>query len=91
MTADEKQKPQVNRQLLRRVWNYALPYRGRIVFVLVAIGLSTVLGLLPPLIYRQLIDHTLPERDFQQLNWLALAMITVPLFTGLIEVAQRNQ
>jgi ATP-binding cassette subfamily B protein len=91
VTADEKQKPQVNRQLLRRVWNYALPYRGRIVFVLVAIGLSTILGLLPPLIYRQLIDHTLPERDFQQLNWLALAMIAVPLSTGLIEVAQRNQ
>lgn len=91
VTADEKQNPQVNRELLRRVWNYALPHRGRIVFVLGAIGLSTVLGLLPPLIYRQLIDHTLPEHDFQQLNWLAVAMIVVPLATGLIGVAQRHQ
>ncbi len=91
ITAEEKPDPQVNRQLLLRVWNYAIPYRGRIVSILASIGFTTVLELLPPLIYRQLIDRTLPNRDFQQLNWLALAMVAVPLFTGLIGVTQRHQ
>ncbi|MDP6793511.1 MAG: ABC transporter ATP-binding protein, partial [Anaerolineales bacterium] len=91
ITADEKQNPQVNRQLLLRVWRYAIPYKGRILTILASIAISAVLDLLPPLIYRQLIDHTLPERDFQQLNWLALAMVAVPLSTGLLGVAQRYQ
>ena len=91
ITAEEKQNPRVNRQLLRRVWRYAIPYQARIVTILASIGISVVLDLLPPLIYRQLIDRTLPERDFQQLNWLALAMVAVPLSTGLIGVAQRYQ
>ena len=91
ITADENQNPQVNRQLLLRVWRYAIPYKGRILTILASIAISAVLDLLPPLIYRQLIDNTLPERDFQQLNWLALAMVAVPLSTGLLGVAQRYQ
>ena len=91
ITADEKQDPHVNRKLLQRVWSYASPYQRRIINILAAIGISTVLELVPPLIYRQLIDRTLPNRDFQELNWLALAMVAVPLLTGLIGVAQRYQ
>lgn len=88
---DDKQPSEINIRLLRRVWGYAKPYRAKIIFVLVAIGMSTVLSLFPPLIYRQLIDHTLPERNISELNWLAAAMIAVPLVSGLIDVAQRYQ
>ncbi|HKZ85875.1 MAG TPA: ABC transporter ATP-binding protein [Anaerolineae bacterium] len=89
MSADEKQRPEISRPLLRRVAGYARPYLAQIVFVLAAIGLTTLLGLVPPLLYRQLIDHVLPAGDVAQLNTLALAMIGIPVVSGLIGVAQR--
>ena len=90
MRYDEDQgQPDVTRMLLRRVYSYAQPYRRQIFFVLAAIALTSIIQLAPPLIYRRLIDTTLPGRDLVELNWLAVAMITVPLLTGLIGVAQR--
>jgi len=87
MSADEKQRPEISRPLLRRVAGYARPYLAQIVFVLAAIGLTTLLGLVPPLLYRQLIDHVLPAGDVAQLNTLALAMIGIPVVSGLIVAA----
>ncbi|HJW82956.1 MAG TPA: ABC transporter ATP-binding protein, partial [Anaerolineae bacterium] len=43
----------------------------------------------PPLVFRQLIDHTLPERRASELGLLALAMVAIPIVNGLIDVAQR--
>ncbi|HLF28367.1 MAG TPA: ABC transporter ATP-binding protein [Anaerolineae bacterium] len=89
MAADEKTRPEISRSLLRRVARYARPYTRQILFVLAAIGVTTILELIPPLIYRQLIDHALPARDVAQLNTLALTMVAIPVMTGLIGVAQR--
>ena len=42
-----------------------------------------------PLLFRDLIDHALPEHDATRLNWLALGMIVVPLVNGAMGVVQR--
>ncbi|MHB9092310.1 MAG: ABC transporter ATP-binding protein [Chloroflexota bacterium] len=87
---DEKQdKPELTRKLLRRVWGYARPYSARVMLMLVTIVASTFLGLVPPLLYRDLIDHTLPAGDMRRLNLLALGMVAIPLATGLLGVWQR--
>jgi ATP-binding cassette subfamily B protein len=49
----------------------------------------TLLSLVPPLLFRDLIDHALPQRDPARLNWLALGMIAVPLVNGMLGVVQR--
>ncbi len=87
---DEKEQPEIGWQLLRRVAGYARPYQRQVLLVLATIGLVTLLELFPPLIYRQLIDHTLPARDIAQLNVLALAMIGIPIVNGLLGVVQRH-
>jgi ATP-binding cassette subfamily B protein len=87
---DETQdRPRVNRGVLRRVARYARPYRGRIVLMLMTILAITLLSLVPPLLYRQLIDVALPQRDFGLLHLLALGMIGIPIANGLIGVLQR--
>ena len=91
LSAEDSKDTNIDRHLLKRVWQYARPYRSRIIIILVAISLSVTLGLLPPLIYRRLIDNTLPTKNYIELNLLALAMIAVPLISGIIEVAQRFQ
>ena len=87
---DEQQdKPTISLALLRRVGGYAAPYRGRIAIMLATIIGITGLSLVPPLLFRDLIDHALPERDATRLNWLALGMIVVPLLSGGLGVVQR--
>ncbi|MBI3913146.1 MAG: ABC transporter ATP-binding protein [Chloroflexi bacterium] len=89
MRGDEKSRPNVSRQLLRRVANYAKPYARMIVFALGAIGVSSLLALIPPLLYRDLIDHVLPQHDADRLTLLALGLIAIPLVDGGIGVGQR--
>jgi ATP-binding cassette subfamily B protein len=86
---EERDRPQVSRALLRRVWGYAKPYRSKTLGLLTTILVITGLSLIPPLLYRDLIDNALPNRDVARLNWLALGMIGIPLTNALIGLAQR--
>jgi ATP-binding cassette subfamily B protein len=89
MRADENAHPHLTKELLWRVASYARPYLFKIVLTLGAILVASLLGLIPPLLYRDLIDHALPQKDFARLNLLALGMIGIPLLDGLIGVGQR--
>lgn len=88
--ASTGEKPRVTWPLLRRVMGYAWPYRWLLAGMLLAILASTGLGLLRPLILRDLIDRTLPNHDFARLNLLALALIGIPAVSGLIGVFERR-
>src|SRR5919198_2555909 len=87
---DEQQdRPAVSRAVLRRVAGYARPYLGRIVLMFLTILGIARRALVPPLLYRQLIDVALPRGDFGLLNLLALGMIGIPIANGLVGVLQR--
>ncbi len=51
---------------------------------------TTGLGLLTPLILRDLIDRTLPERDLHRLLLLLVALVTIPLLTGGLNLFLRR-
>jgi ATP-binding cassette subfamily B protein len=84
------EKPKVTRELLLRVLNYAKPYWWHIGGMLVTILLTTGFSLVTPLIFRQMIDKTLPNKNFNQLILLAGALLAVPLIEGGINVIQRR-
>jgi ATP-binding cassette subfamily B protein len=86
---ESKGKARVDRRLLGRVLAYARPYWAAVLLMLVAIVAVSLLGLIPPLLYRSLIDQVLPNQDYALLNLLALGMIAIPLVTGLIGVGER--
>ncbi|MBN1678664.1 MAG: ABC transporter ATP-binding protein [Anaerolineae bacterium] len=86
---ESERKAQVSWRLIRRVLGYARPYRRHIVWMLLTILVSTGLSLLTPLIFRDLIDHTLPEGDTGRLNMLALGLVLIPVANGAILVVQR--
>src|SRR5215208_3107071 len=87
--SDEQAQPAISRAVLSRVAGYARPYAGRIALMLLTILLITLLTLVPPLLMRALIDRALPERDLGLLHLLALGLVAIPLFNGLIGVGQR--
>jgi len=88
--SDTGEKPKITRELMRRVYEYARPYRWQIGGMLLLILINTGLNLLNPLILRDLIDHTIPNRDTNRLIWLALALLLIPAFGGMLNVFQRR-
>ena len=86
---DDNPRPQVSRTLLRRVFGYARPYWPRMVVLLTIIIGSIGLGLLTPLVLRDLIDRTLPAGDVRRLNLLAAVLIAIPAANALLRIWQR--
>ncbi len=86
---ETKGSAQIDRALLRRVFGYARPHLSSIAIVLVTIVGISLLQLIPPLLYRDLIDNVLPNRDTARLNRLAALMLSIPIINGLASVLQR--
>ncbi len=84
------EKPKVTRELLLRVLTYAKPYWWHIAGMLLTILASSALSVFTPLIFRQLIDTILPNKDVNKLVIFALALLLVPLLNGGISVIQRK-
>ncbi|HVU09726.1 MAG TPA: ABC transporter ATP-binding protein [Phototrophicaceae bacterium] len=89
-SSEDDTKPQISWRLIQRVLAYARPYRTLIVIGLILILIQSGLGLLTPLIFRDLIDHTLPSGDTQRLDLLAFGLILIPVFSSIIGVIIRR-
>jgi ATP-binding cassette subfamily B protein len=69
---------------------YARPYQWLILGMLVITLANSGLSLLNPLILRDLIDRTLPNKDLQRLAFLVAALLAIPLLTGGLNVLLRQ-
>ena len=83
-------KPKVTIPLLKRVLQYAVPYRRLIIVTLLVILVNTGISLLNPLIMRDLIDRTIPGKDINRLIMLSIALLIIPAFHGGLNVIQRR-
>lgn len=90
ITYDGKSRPKFDRNLLWRVWEFAYPYRYRVLILFFTILIITGLSLIPPLLIRALIDEALPNQDIRQLNLLALGLLLIPIINGVVGVWQRQ-
>ena len=88
--AEEKPQPKVSRRLLFRSLQYAKPYWLHIAGMLLTIIAGALLGLISPLILREIIDVALPEKDVLKLNLLALGLVIIPLVRAGIRIIQRK-
>jgi ATP-binding cassette subfamily B protein len=74
--------------IVPRALNYLRPYRASAALIAVCLITVASVGAVPPLLVRELIDVALPEGDRGLLSLLVLAMIAVPIGSGLISVLQ---
>jgi ATP-binding cassette subfamily B protein len=72
----------------RRIVGFFRPYRRQVFIVLVAIIVTSLLGLINPLLLKALIDTAIPQEDWLLLNLFVGLMIVVPIISGLIGVGQ---
>ena len=74
----------------RRVWGFARPYRLAIgAFVVITVA-STFLGLLPPLVIREIFDSAIAEGDGGYLNVLFVVLIASAAGEALLSLAARR-
>ncbi len=73
---------------VRRIVAFFRPYRLQVTVVLAAIIVTSVLGLINPILLKLLIDDALPSQDWFKLNLYVGLMFVVPVVSGLIGVGQ---
>ncbi len=72
--------PRLNRDsinVLRRVLAYVKPYTGRLAIAVTALVFSVGLGLVLPLVIRNLVDVVLSEKNLDTLNRIAILLLVV--------------
>ena len=82
-------------QLGRRVWALFTPYRASLVAIVIAVLLSSGLGIITPFLTQATFDRALFPADgvvrIELLVWLVVGMIAVPVVSALIGVYQTWQ
>jgi len=79
----------LSRSILRRVWAFARPYRALIVGFVAIIIASALLSLVPPLLFRQILDHAIPDRDRALVNVLAALIVGSALADAGLALGER--
>ena len=87
MGIDEDERP--TRQTVRRVMTFARPYRRQLIAFVAVIVIESVLALIPTLVFRELIDSTIPNKNTRQLAVLAAAVIAVGLVNAALSLLER--
>ncbi len=73
----------------RRVWGFARPYRRLIAGFMATVVAATFLGLLPPLLIRQVFDVAIVDGNGRYLNVLFAVMLGAALGEALLTLVER--
>src|SRR5712691_1053196 len=79
----------IERDLLRRVLRLARPYRAQLIGFLIAVIVSSIVAVIPPLLFRSLLDTAVPKHDRALVTWLALGAVGLALASALLNLVQR--
>jgi ATP-binding cassette, subfamily B, bacterial len=79
----------IDRSLVRRVLRLARPYRAQLVGFLMTAVAASVATVIPPLLFRSLLDTAVPNKDRGLVTWLALAAVGLALANALMSLWQR--
>ncbi|MFM7616243.1 MAG: ABC transporter ATP-binding protein [Actinomycetes bacterium] len=80
---------QLERDLVRRVLRMAQPYRASLIGFIVAVLIGAVVGVIPPLLFRSLLDTAVPQEDERLVIVLAAAAVALAVANALISLVQR--
>jgi len=90
-TMQQDQSPVPGRRRTRtasKILVFFVPYRRQVAVVLVAILLTSTLGVINPILLKLLIDVAIGHLDWGLLNLFVVLMILIPIVSSLIGVGQ---
>ena len=78
-----------DRSTLRRVWDFARPYRASIAGFLLSILLAVAVALVAPFTFRAIIDDAIPAGDRGRIWFLASLAVGAAVFDAVMAITQR--
>jgi ATP-binding cassette subfamily B protein len=79
----------LDRALARRVWRYAAPYKRKLALFLTAVVGGALVMIVPPLLFRSIVDQAIPHHDRSLAATLAIVAIAVAVTNTALGVAER--
>ena len=79
----------VNRSSMRRVVVFARPYSSSIVGFLISILVSAAIALVPPLLFRTIVDTAIPAGDKRHIVVLTIILVAVAMGDAILSIVQR--
>lgn len=91
MTRDPEQfrNKTINKETRRRVWSFAKPYKSMIVSFLLTLVAASILSVLPPLLFRQIIDVAIIDQNRSYLNNLAIIIVAAAFAAAGLALLER--
>ena len=74
---------------MKRAWSFARPYRSSIIGFLATILLAALVALVPPFVFRSIIDDAIPSGDRSRIWWLAMVAVVAALVDAVLAIVQR--
>ncbi|MEY3440627.1 MAG: hypothetical protein RLZZ62_1324 [Actinomycetota bacterium] len=79
----------IGKTSVRRVWRFARPYRRSILGFLATILITSVIALIPPLMFRLIVDEAIPDADKRRIVLLTIVLVVVALGDAALQIVQR--
>jgi ATP-binding cassette subfamily B protein len=74
---------------MKRVWQFATPYKWPIIGLLVSIFVAALLALVPPLLFRLIVDKAIPQADKNRIVALTIILVVAALADAVLQIVQR--
>jgi ATP-binding cassette, subfamily B, bacterial len=74
---------------MKRVWQFATPYKLPIIGLLVSIFVAALLALVPPLLFRLIVDKAIPQADKNRIVTLTIILVVAALADAVLQIVQR--
>ena len=85
----EMEGAKIEREAAARVWRFAQPYRGMIGGFLVTVIAQALLGLVPALLFGEIVGDVIPDEDRGRLVLFAILIVLAALGSGVVAMFER--
>jgi ATP-binding cassette subfamily B protein len=89
MNREELKGRNLDRRSLRRAWRFVGAYRLLLAGYLACIAAAAVLGVIPPLLLKRLIDFAIPNKDLGAVDLIAAGLVALALVSGGLSLLNR--
>jgi ATP-binding cassette subfamily B protein len=87
--ADAIKGARMKRDSLRRAWRFSSPYKWHIIGFLAAIVFSALLALVPPFLFRAILDKAIVENNRGLITTLAIFLVAAAIGDAALAIIQR--
>lgn len=85
---ENAEKPKLTKQILVRILRYFMPFWKQMILAVTTILIASLLGLVPPIITKNIVDVALPQKNMQLLFLYIATAVGTMLLLQLLHVGQ---